>query len=288
MLQLATPVSLPATRAGTVHRSSGAAEAPPKPRPSGGVRQDTIAAPLAAAASESARTVAKQQLTATTASPPVRLVPATPLDLTDDVRSAPRVDSLFTPNETRAIVAGAVATRRYDGDVDVPSMIRELAQRRPLERIPREARASVQLGCQILVDYSPGMEPYAADREQLVHWLRVTVGDPRVTVRTFRGSPLRSENERGGWQPRRLEPVVVISDLGIGGPPLDRIRSTTRDWLQLASRARRARCPIVAFVPFGPKRWNPLLTRVITHVHWDHTTTAGVVRRAIGRGHPAL
>jgi hypothetical protein len=299
MLQLDATAALPVGRVAGAHRT-GEWPVPPRPEPppTPAAQPPNVVAPTTPSPSPSTddtRTLIARRGTAAPASAPASVpaavIDAPPLDLSGDDEPPRLLEPLFAAHQARAIVAAAVATRRHDGDVDVARALEDVTRRRPLRRLPRVPRASLQAGCQILVDYSRAMEPYAADREALVHALRTTVGEPRVSVYAFRGPPLGTS--RGGrpdpdaWRPPpRGTPIVIVSDLGIGGPPLDRHRTTRQDWLALATRARRARCPLVAFVPFGPKRWDPVLARHITHVHWDRPTSVGVVRRAIGPGHP--
>ena len=79
--------------------------------------------------------------------------------------------------------------------------------------------------------------------------------------------------------------MLVISDLGIGGPVVNPGRARREEWLAVAARAHAAGCPLVALVPFAPHRWHPALARAMVCIHWDRPTTAGVVRRAVGPGH---
>jgi hypothetical protein len=75
--------------------------------------------------------------------------------------------------------------------------------------------------------------------------------------------------------------VVIVSEMGIGGPLVNPHRASGREWLDFAARVEAAGCPLVALVPFEPRRWDPRLARRITFVHWDRPTTAGAVRRAV-------
>ena len=72
-----------------------------------------------------------------------------------------------------------------------------------------------------------------------------------------------------------------VTDLGIGGPMLDRERPRTADWLAFARCALEAGHVLVAFVPYEATRWPRRLLRVMTLVHWSERTTVGAVRRAL-------
>jgi len=48
---------------------------------------------------------------------------------------------------------------------------------------------------------------------------------------------------------------------------------------------RRAGCPLVAFVPYAPRRWPRALRRAMTIVQWDRRTSAVTIRNLVGRAH---
>jgi hypothetical protein len=75
--------------------------------------------------------------------------------------------------------------------------------------------------------------------------------------------------------------VVVITDLGIGGPVLSDDRAPVTEWLAFARRVVASRHPLIAFVPYEARRWPPRLARTMTLLHWSERTTVGEVRRAI-------
>lgn len=79
--------------------------------------------------------------------------------------------------------------------------------------------------------------------------------------------------------------MLLLTDLGLGGPPFSSERATWQKWLEFADVVRKAGCPLVACVPQSPSRWPPELKRVMKIVHWDRPTTAAMVRHLVGRGH---
>jgi len=134
------------------------------------------------------------------------------------------------------------------------------------------------------------MDPYVSDQDELVAAIERVVASPRLATFSFVGSPLRgvlsrlSHAEQKWVAPPRATTVVLISDLGLGGPVVNLERSRRSEWTQFASKCRRAGSSVVAFVPFAPSRWDPVVAHLIRHVHWDRRTTAGVVHRAMSVG----
>jgi hypothetical protein len=77
--------------------------------------------------------------------------------------------------------------------------------------------------------------------------------------------------------------VLVVTDLGIGNAPLTTERAGPDEWVAFASEVRRAGCEPIALVPYAPRRWPADVCRAMNVVHWDRKTTAGKVRRRVGR-----
>lgn len=205
---------------------------------------------------------------------------------------APAAEPLFPPRQQRAILGAALATYVAEGGLDVAAAVRAAVSLHPFDRLPRLLMRTLRRGVQVLVDRSAGMEPFAQDAESMVRAVAEVAGRPRTVVLAFRGSPPWEVETHAGerilWEPpARGTPVLLVSDLGIGGPPLNPDRPRREEWLELARRARRAGCPLVALVPFSPRRWDPVLARRITHLHWDRGTGVGTVRRALARARRA-
>ena len=74
--------------------------------------------------------------------------------------------------------------------------------------------------------------------------------------------------------------LLILSNLGIGGPPLLDGSSSHREWFDLAQAARRRGSSVVALVPYPPSRWPRALARVVAMLEWDRTTTASAAKRA--------
>lgn len=210
---------------------------------------------------------------------------------TPEVGAPPPPDPILPPLTRRGILSAALATRAPDGPPDLDLILDTVTRGVPLREIPRRDVPTLRMGAQVLVDTWVGMAPYTTDRDQLLDGLRRIFGPARMEVLRFAGDPLRGAGAgpRTDWRPWRPPlpgtPVLVLSDLGIGGPALDGERASARNWVRFARSARDARCPVVVFVPFGPARWPPAVADAMLLVHWAERLTAGAVKRAVGRGH---
>lgn len=219
---------------------------------------------------------------------PQWLVQAEPLDppVTGE-RPEQAPDPLLLPRWTAGILSIALATTAPDGPVDVDRLVEQVASLQPVVELPRSPRPTLRAGAQILVDLSESMMPYLADEVDLLSSIDRVMGGGPIEVLRFAGCPTRGAGPGGRhtWTPYERpvtpRPVVLISDLGLGARANSRDASTAHDWHTFASEVRRARCPLVAFVPFRRERLPRLLRRVVSHVMWDRETTAGTAARAV-------
>ena len=194
--------------------------------------------------------------------------------------------SLFSPRTERAILSAALGTYAEEGDLDMERILEGVAEKRALEYLPRQRVATLRRGAQVLVDLGAGMDPYRQDVERLVAQLDSILADDRLTVAGFAGTPLRGLDtpvgDRLPWSPPPAgSPVVLVTDLGIGGPLVSEDRAHPAEWLVFASGVRRAGHPLIAFVPYEARRWPSPLARAITILHWSERTTVGAIRRAV-------
>ena len=223
----------------------------------------------------------------------VSLVPAMARPTEYRLPSQP-IEPLFHPGQVRGILIASLAARSFDGPIDALRVIAQAARLEPIDSIPRLPGPTLRRGAQVLVDQSTAMDPFLDDKGQILTAISQVVGVPRLRVFHFIGCPTRGvfsarQDEASLWSPPpHGTPVVLISDLGIGGSLLDRDHSTRGEWLGMAQRCRAKSCPVLAFVPFAPDRWDRELARRITMIHWDRRTTAGTVRRAVGPGHAVI
>lgn len=223
--------------------------------------------------------------------PPSWFTTTLPLERLSGRATRASVPPLIQPAHARGILGAGLATRESDGPIDMEGVVARIARQEAIAVLPRLAEASLRHGVQVLEDHATAMAPFAEDRRQLIGEILRTVGRFRVSIVPFKGMPPTRqlghvEIGRPRWAPPpRGTPIAIVSDLGIGGAAADRARALPADWVAFAGEAREAGCPVVAFVPFGPRRWHPLVARVMTLIHWDRRTSAGAVRRAVGPGH---
>ena len=203
-------------------------------------------------------------------------------------------EPIFEALRQRAILSAGLATQVPEGALDLRKILERLVRLEPLDRLPRLPVPTLRRGVQLLLDYSPAMLPYAADRRQLRVAIEHLLGSSCSSL-FFRGSPGRGvlpvvrDRRRKQFEewlpPSRGTVVALVSDLGIGGPPASAERSSRSEWISFVRRARAYGNPIVAFVPFPPSRWDRALTEYMTLIHWDRHTTVRSVRRAVGSEH---
>ncbi len=196
-------------------------------------------------------------------------------------------EPLFGRRSTPGILAACSATPTAAGPVDVEALVSRVASARPVVEIPRLRRPTLATGVQLLIDAGAGMEPFARDQIELAEELRRVAGRSQVEQLSFADCPLRGAGEGPFWTWERYRPpvpgrpVLVLTDLGIGGPPLHLERAAIREWLAFAELLRRQESPLVVLVPYKPERWPKALERAAILVHWDRGTTLAAVRDRI-------
>jgi hypothetical protein len=198
-------------------------------------------------------------------------------------------EPLWEPAWTRELVAAALTTRATGHTIDESRAVNTIAHGRPLTDVPLIPRRTLSRGVQVLVDVGEAMVPYARDRTQLVRQIGLVAGHSRVTVLRFSSTPLRGAGASGRptWRryapPEPGTPVLALTDLGIGGHPVDTGRASAAAWLQLAGWLERRASRLIALVPYPPARWPTALRRAITILRWDRpTTVAEVLDRVLG------
>ena len=199
----------------------------------------------------------------------------------------PPIQPLFDRLRRRGILSSALATHVKEGELDLQGIVATVSSGQPLEYLPRLPVPTLRRGVQLLLDVGQGMDPFAEDQRGLVRALDDVLADDRLEVLLFAGCPARgvrgeSESRYRAWHPPpRGVPLLAVTDLGIGGPMLDRDRPTTAEWLAFTYRVREAGYDIVAFVPYEATRWPQRLLSTMKLIHWSERTTVGAVRRAL-------
>lgn len=194
----------------------------------------------------------------------------------------PPLDPLFGAQWARGILSAGLATLGPDGPLDVEAVTQSLARCEILERLPTLPSWTLERGAQLLLDKSHAMMTFVRDQAWLLREIRNVVGEDRLEVLRFTGSPVRGAG-RGArpWPvyapPPPGTPVVLLTDLGICQPSLAADWAGEEEWATFAAAVSRAGCPLLAFVPYGPERWPPRLAPLMNIFQWDRGTTASAV-----------
>jgi hypothetical protein len=191
---------------------------------------------------------------------------------------------LFEPRWNRAILSTALGVQGPVGRVNVAQIVDEVARGRPLRKLPRFPGNLVAPFVEILLDVGDSMMPYAQDQRELVSAVQTVVGAGSVRTLKFMGSPLRGAgtDEDETW-PDYLFPapgvhLLLLTDFGIGRPPVSHVQVSAQEWRRFADVLRRRKLGCTAFVPYPPARWPVKITRYFRTVEWDRGTTAGSVK----------
>lgn len=230
-----------------------------------------------------------------TVSGPVKHHSGSPLwvkpKLSEEFESAPappvelEVPPLFVPRWTRGIMSTALAVRTPTGQVDIREVVSEIARGRLLRTLPRLSAPTMAQSIEILVDVGHSMLPFAADQQNVIEAVRTVAGLDNVSVLKFTGSPLRGagRDEMLEWPgyysfPPSKTHVLLLSDLGIGRPPISGTSAGVEEWRQFGRELRRRQIACTAFVPYPSKRWPAGFIYEFRLVEWDRSTTAGNVK----------
>jgi hypothetical protein len=152
-----------------------------------------------------------------------------------------------------------------------------------VESLLRRPVRTLRFGVQVLLDLGTGMELFTRDLHDVVNHVRATVGHEHTEVVYFDNCPVRGAGPGPRWTWREYAPpapgtrVLILSDLGMGGPNLNPRRSTRVEWECLVRNLAHAQCTAVAFVPFPKQRWPSWAAKLLPLIPWDRQTTAGWV-----------
>lgn len=206
------------------------------------------------------------------------------------LNAQPPLEPLLTKRSSGAILNAALTTLvRDDGEPDIDALVDSFARGIPHTRLPRAPRPTLRFGVQVLVDLGDGMQPYRRDQQELVRQITGLVGAELTQIRYFADAPARGAGPEGRrtWQPYRTPSqgtrVLVVSNLGVGGPLLYPRRSSVAEWYDVLDEIVRAGCTVLALVPYPVDRVPTELTRLLSVLTWDRTTTVSTVAALVGR-----
>jgi hypothetical protein len=185
-------------------------------------------------------------------------------------------EALFNPQWTRAIISTMARIRTRDGPPEIESLVAAAAERQPMLSLALTVSETAS-GADVLMDVGEHMAAFLPEQMRLVDMMRRVLGRGMVSVVRFNGSRPGGVFEsyrpaRPGW------PVIVLTDLGIGGGatavPLS-------EWLAFSRLVRAAGCHLVALVPYPRAQWPADLSSLMHIIHWDRATTVGSIRSAL-------
>ncbi len=226
--------------------------------------------------------------------PPSWLTTGQGLEPSTTRRSPPSTPALFGRIHRRGLLSSAVATLEAEGELDVAAIVNRLAQRQALSTLPLTLRATTRRGVQVLIDRGPGMAPFTDDQGQIIDVLDVLLADDRLEIHEFSACPVRGllskhDDELENWKPpRRGTPILVLTDLGLGGPRFGIERATVAEWLAFANSARTLGHALIGLIPYEAKRWPARLARAMALLHWSERTTVSKVRSALSDANQRL
>jgi hypothetical protein len=193
-------------------------------------------------------------------------------------------EPLLAPRSTPAVLGVALSRPVPEGAIDSEALVEAISRGRPVDRLPRRRSSTLRFGVQVLVDLGAGMQPFARDQWELVGQLRRLFGPERTDVQQFAYAPLRGAGPGPRWTWRPYRPpqpdarVLVLSNFGIGGPPLDYLASDRTEWEEFIEQVTRRGFSMVGFVPYPPARWPAWLRARIPLISWDRGTTVSTAR----------
>jgi len=190
------------------------------------------------------------------------------------------------------ILHAALTVEREGHRLDLPRLVRHLAQGRRLARLPRIVRRG-WTPLEVLVDRPLRLAPFWNDQARVVHELDRMLGRRAVALRVLANGPGSEPDEaarRRGWA---RGTVLALTDLGLYGGEKER-EAWTRIGLELHARGTR----VAALLPVPRARWTTTLARVWRALPWerptggaaavDPGTRAEQVQRLLGYLAPAM
>jgi hypothetical protein len=211
-------------------------------------------------------------------------VPHSVSPIPDAVRKAPAVlQPLLDPLWQRGVLIESLGRLLPEGGIAIGAAVEAIARGEALVDVPREVVQSVSKGCQVLIDTSQGMRPFAKDARQLLAAIRRAVGSAHTQSLTFTGTPLsgvmtESYDDELYRPPDNGALVLAVSDLGAGAPGTLR-KTPLTEWRKTARLIRDAGSQLIVLNPYKPQLWPPGALSIFPIVHWDRTTRASDVRR---------
>lgn len=202
--------------------------------------------------------------------------------LRSEASPAPRApDPLLPPLQRRAILATALGVDVADGGLDLDRVVHTLSHGLPLCGLPRQPRRTLRYGVEVWLDRAPWLEPFHADQQALVTYLRTLFPSDRVVLRRCKGSPQEIRRRRrgggssapGGERPDSRAAALLLTDFGAGYRPLGVPPPAAADWRRQARQFARQQRVAVALLPLPPTARVATAIRELASLPWNERTT---------------
>jgi hypothetical protein len=181
----------------------------------------------------------------------------------------------FPAVQARSSMATLAATLRPGHRLDMAALVKRSARLQP-PTVCFLAELRTASFVQVLVDRGEGMEPYTDDLDFLAAQFVDVAGRDQVERRTFVGTPLRGldpdvfTGETTEWKrPAPLSLVLVLTDLGAGGPIGSRDRASADEWRAVAATVASVQAHLRVLTPFPASRLSAGLAEIMRIVGWD-------------------
>jgi hypothetical protein len=185
---------------------------------------------------------------------------------------------LLRPRTAASVVAAAVRTWGPGSRIDERRAVAELARGRPIREFPHRPVLSMYRGVRVLVDLGEALEPYGRDQQYVVDLVRRVVGTETTSMGSFENCPSRGVRMRPRRATVRGRPVLVLTDLGLGGPPVQPARASVAEWHRYARGIARAGSAVIALVPYPLAAARRALTGRIAVIPWDRASVSAAQR----------
>ena len=197
----------------------------------------------------------------------------------------PSEEPSFNPNPqwTRAMISTMARIRTRNGPPEIDSLVAAAAERQPMLSLALSISETAS-GADVLLDMGEHMAMFSREQARLVQTMRRVLGRGMVSTFRFVGSPVRGvlgqstsgfevyRPARQGW------PVIVLTDLGIGGGAA---AASSSEWLEFSRLVRAGGCHLLALVPYPAARSSADLASSMHIIEWGRATSVRTIKAAL-------
>jgi hypothetical protein len=173
--------------------------------------------------------------------------------------------------------------RTRNGPPEIDALVAAAAERQPMHSLAFSI-SETAAGADVLLDIGEPMAAFSREQTRLVQMMRRVLGRGMVSTFRFLGSPMHGVSgdahsgfeayhpARPGW------PVIVLTDLGIGGGAA---AAPSSDWLEFSRLVRSGGCHLLALVPYPPSRAPADLASSMHIIQWGRATSVRTIKSAL-------